>query len=155
MVESGQRRASGDVHAVLLPTAGYPLLIPSNMVAEVVTVAELKPLADTANWVMGYFVWRDRAVPLVTFEVMCGSSWPEIRSRFVVCYPLPDRQANDYFAFVAGGNPHSVSVGPSSEVQTIPKSIPAGLVGGALKVEDSVALIPDFETCGRLFYGNS
>lgn len=155
MVEPRPQHANVDVHAVLLPTAEFSLLIPSNMVAEVVMVAELKPLAHTADWVMGYFVWRDRAVPLITFEAMCGGAWPDIRSHFVVFYPLSGRQANDYFAIVVGGNPHSVSVGPSSEIQSIPESVPAGLVGGALKIENSVALIPNFETCGRLFYDNS
>lgn len=125
------------------------------MVAEVVKVSEIKPLADTAHWVLGYFVWRDRAVPLISFEALCGGNKPETVSRLVIFYPLPGRHANDYFAVVAAGSPQSVSINPDNEAQTIPDSIPAGLVGGALKIEDRIALVPDFETIGQLFYANS
>ena len=154
MAES-QQTSNTEVRAVLLPTAKSSLLIPSNMIAEVMTSADLKPLAGTADWVMGYFVWRERAVPLVCFEGLCGVAAPRLPERIVVFYPLPGRQANDYFAVAARGNPRSVLVGPTSEVRPIPQSIPAGLVGGALQVEDSVALVPNFEIFAGLFYGNA
>ncbi len=57
------------LRCLLLPIYGKSLLVPYAAVAEVVALSEVTPYAQSKNWILGEFKWRDLTIPLVCLEM--------------------------------------------------------------------------------------
>lgn len=75
-----------EIPCLLLPLRGRTLLVPTVTVAEMVPMAPCHMEEGFPDWSFGYFEWRGRDVPLLSFEGLSGESVAELapRGRFAV-----------------------------------------------------------------------
>lgn len=141
------------ISGLVVPTEVVALIVPAATVAEIVPLPSLlKPLPAMAPWVLGYFRWRNYPVTLVSFERLAADREISGFSRVCVFYPLVGREPFDYFAFVMKGEPRSLEIPDSAEVDVLPAQISPQYTIGALKIEGHTYVIPDFERLKVTFY---
>lgn len=83
---------SRQLKCLLLPLSGMTMLVPSNAVAEVITLDEITRHSQTPDWFLGTTRWRGVDVPLVAFDRLCRvrEDLPPAEGRFVVLFGLGD-----------------------------------------------------------------
>ena len=75
-----QRKQFETVHSLLLPINKELLLLPNAAVAEVITYSEPEAINDAPEWLLGILNWRERRIPLISFEsISDGESGPDIK----------------------------------------------------------------------------
>lgn len=65
-----------EVPSLLIPIVDSMLIVPSVSVAEMVPYTAPTPTPGAPDWYMGEFIWRDRAVPLLSYEAINGGARP-------------------------------------------------------------------------------
>ena len=58
--------------AMLVPLSWSHLLIPCSAIAELVGYQEPIAVENTPDWFLGNIMWRERDIPVVSFEQMSG-----------------------------------------------------------------------------------
>ena len=95
---------------IILTLKKENVLIPSAVIAEIVSVENIEAVPDTPAWLIGKFKWRDEYIPLVSFEVASGNDvLPNSRSTQVaVFYILNDESGlkEPYVGLMISGVPH-------------------------------------------------
>lgn len=97
------------VHCLFIPLQDEMLLLPNANVAEVVNYEEPTPFADAPPWLLGRVSWRERLIPLLSFDVISGkntSSSLSKKSRIVVLNTLNGNSDLPYIAIISQGIPH-------------------------------------------------
>lgn len=62
------------VHCLLLPVQGETLLLPNAAVAEIIGFESPDRLPDAPAWLLGWMNWRERQIPVLSFEVASGAA---------------------------------------------------------------------------------
>lgn len=89
-----------EIPCLLLPLHGRTLLVPTVTVAEMVPMAPFHDEPETPDWFLGYFPWRGRQVPLLSFELLAGETEAEVVSKGRVAV-LNNTGVSDELPFVA------------------------------------------------------
>ena len=104
-----------ELYSLLVPLQGESLLVPRACVAEVIAFVAPE-LAETDQplppWFLGYIMWNERRVPVVSFEAMSGEQ-PKRRpgrTRIVVFNALGDAIESGYYGMITQGFPQLVRV---------------------------------------------
>ncbi len=141
------------IQSLMLPIETFTLLLPSTMVAEVVGLNGLSPVPAAKPWTLGILAWRGLQVPVISFEALADrpSARPKLRSRIVVCYPLPGRPARDFLGILSSNDPQSRLVAETDleetgEVPTHP------CVAQFARLKDTEIALPDIEALTRMLY---
>ena len=86
------------------------VLVPSAVVAEIVSVENIEALPDSPAWLIGKFKWRGDDVPLVSFEVASGHDvQPNRRSTQVAVLHILNSETSleePYVGLMISGVPH-------------------------------------------------
>ena len=139
---------------LMIPTDVATLVVPSATVAEIVSGSPpIKPLPAVESWVQGYFRWRNYPVTLVSFEGLATGREKSKFRRLCVFYPLPGRQAHEYFALGTSGEPRTLEIDDSAGPVPLPEGVSPGFAAGAVTVGGRTLVIPDFEAWKAAFYG--
>lgn len=140
---SSSQVVNQSVHTLLVPTITESLLIPSAVVAEVVTVSNLVPLPAAPDWCSGLAAWRNRALPVISIEVLTGKPYvpPGPRSKFVVLFPLPGCHESQFFAIQSLTEPQPNNISDTKGMVVKTPNLP--LAAAALNLDGSIAIIPD------------
>ncbi len=95
------------VHCLTIPVEDEVMLLPNAAIAEVVSYKEPTPLNDAPDWFLGYIDWRDRRIPLVSFEAISGKTAAGLKknSRVMILNTLNGNPELPYFAIVSQGLP--------------------------------------------------
>ncbi len=97
---------------MLLPLQEGQLLLPNTVVLEVVNYeqAEVEPIADAPQWLLGYQEWRQQHVPIVAFEVMLERAGVKLaeRPRLAVCKTLGDNPERPFLAILLSSIPQLI-----------------------------------------------
>ena len=137
-----------EVYCVLVPLAEGRLILPRSCVAEVVAHSTPVEMAGAPPWYLGTVQWTGRAVPLVSFEGICGEPVPPVtgRSRIVVLHCLGSELEGGYFALVSQGFPQVLRVTADvvrpDNSRAIPERWPALC---QLRMMSETPLVPDVE----------
>lgn len=126
---------------LLLPLADRHLLLPNVAVAELIDYQQGEPSSDSPPWYLRQVTWRDRQLPLVSFEAACGG--PLVvgeRARIVVLNALGGRPEVKFIALLVQGIPRSYKVDSQLSFVDVPLS---SLELAAVQVLDQVAKVPD------------
>ena len=143
------------IPALLVPTRAGCLVLPNVLVCEVIVNPGLSPVPGTQNWVLGYCIWRDVPVSVISFERLVGVESPPTPVRkIVVLYPLQGRNPYDYFGITTSGDPHVTNIGDDTKPADTPPDFPQRYVTSALALPDGPGLIPDFQALKAAFYSN-
>ncbi len=136
-----------ELYSLLLPLREERLIIPRSCVAEVVRYT---PTADANldNWLRDTIAWRERQVPVVSYEALLGLEQPKAggRTRVVVFNPILGAANCPPYGVLAEGFPQMVRVN-SEVVQTDQNYRQADDVPVICRINmlSEQALIPDLE----------
>ncbi len=141
----------GSLTCLLLPLADRYLLLPNVAIAELIGWQHGDPSSDSPPWHLRQITWRDRELPLISFEAACGS--PVVigeRARIVVLNTLGGDPRLKFIAMVVQGIPRSYRLDSQLSFVDVPLS---PLERAAVQVGDHVAKIPDVLALERLVLG--
>ncbi len=145
------------MQALLIDHDPYSLVIPVDLVAEIVGKVSIRPTRYSLDWVIGHFKWRKLRVPMLSISALLGlpdddtTNW----NRVVVIWPMKGGAKTDFFALICQETPRVVEISDSDAVdaEQIADSVANSL--GFIKSGDKVAVIPDLKSITtRLFSGN-
>lgn len=136
-----------ELYSLLLPLREERLIIPRSCVAEVVRYNPTAAATDD-NWLRDTIAWRDREVPVISYESLLELEQPKIggRTRVVVFNPISGTSACPPYGVLAEGFPQMVRV--NSEVVRADQSYrPADDLPVICRISmlSEHALIPDLE----------
>lgn len=144
------------VSTLLIRQGGLQVVLPGALVAQVMShFSEVVAVPDVEDWMLGLVAWRSLAVPVISLETLLAGKAPERfeRGRLVVCYPLPGRNAREFFACAAPDGVQTHSVSGASAMTATPAGLRADLIAGALTLPDGAAgVIPDLNRLSAEFY---
>ncbi len=140
------------VHGLLLPIGERSLLLPSALVAEIITLRDVveQPLAPP--WITGLINWRSRPVTVCDITKL----WSEgieanSRSRVAVFYPLAGRNAGEFFAILTSAEPQPRVLDDAMALMTNTGN-ENPLFSVTLVLDGRPAAIPNLTTIRELFY---
>jgi len=126
---------------LLIPLSDRHLLLPNVAVAELIDYQD--SIADPAApaWYLGPINWRNRSLPLLSFEAACGSrARVGGRARIVVLNALGARPDLKFIALLTQGIPRSCKLDGQLSYVDVPL---AELELAAVQVGETVAKVPD------------
>ena len=145
-------QAKGPIHTLIIPLGGLPLLVPSAIIAEVVNVPELLPVPFSPQWVLGAIGWRQRAVPVISFEALTGAEVnpPSLHSKVMIFFPLPGRKESEFFGILTSSEPQPRTVDNAEGLVT--EAPESRYIATSLNFGDTVVGIPDMDVLKATFY---
>ena len=87
------------VRSLFIPVVGGNLLVPNAAIAEIIQYTEPDGSGDHP-WMLGYLNWRDREVPLISYEVANGGELPLPKSSMRIAV-LKSLTSNDDMPYLA------------------------------------------------------
>ncbi len=140
-----------DVRSVLLPLEGGVLLLPNAAVSEVIGYQNPEPMdghVDAPDWLKGILPWRERNVPLVTFESAIGQSLGEIghRARIAICNTLNGNADVPFVAIQLKSAPHLVRATEETISPLESPSIESEMILSSVLVNGEEAWIPNLDS---------
>ena len=105
IVASGQN--SGAVHCLTIPLHNDTAVLPNASIAEVVIFKAPAPIDDAPDWFLGFLEWREKRVPLISFEAISGAEAqaPGKNSRIAVLNTLNGNSRIPYVGILSQGIP--------------------------------------------------
>ncbi|SFL70542.1 chemotaxis protein CheW [Pseudomonas sp. NFACC46-3] len=126
---------------LLLPLADRHLILPNVAVAELIDYQSSAFDMDTPPWFLGWVSWRERQIPLLSFESACGQKTViGERARIVVLNALGGRPELRFIALLVQGIPRSYKLDTQLSYVDVPL---CGLEQAAVQVGEHVAKVPD------------
>lgn len=126
---------------LLLPLADRNLILPNVAVAELIDYQSAAFDLDTPPWYLGRVTWRNRQIPLLSFESACGNKIViGERARIVILNALGGRPELKFIAMLVQGIPRSYKLDSQLSYVDVPL---CSLEKAAVQVADQVAKVPD------------
>ena len=145
VVASGQ--ISGVVHCLTIPLNNETALLPNSAIAEVIGFKEPTAVDDAPEWFLGYIEWREKRVPLISFESVSGKELTAAKknSRICVLNTLNGNVQIPYVGILSQGIPSLAIVQEQGleDKESSNENRPA--VGAFVEVGGAEALIPDID----------
>ncbi len=140
--------SSSSLTGLMLPLADRYLLLPNVAVAELIDYQRGEPASDAPPWYLRQVTWRDRQLPLISFEAACGCPLAVgDRARIVVLNALGGRPELKFIALVIQGIPRSYKLDSQLSFVDVPL---CPLEKAAVQVGEWVAKVPDLLGLERL-----
>jgi chemosensory pili system protein ChpC len=126
---------------LILPLSDRNLLLPNVAVAELIDYQDCSAGSDAPEWYLGPISWRQRTLPLLSFEAACGGrTLVGGRARIVVLNALGGRDEMKFIALLTQGIPRSCKVDNQLSYVDVPLDV---LELAAVQIGETVAKIPD------------
>lgn len=142
-----QRQRLETIHCLLLPLNREIAVLPNAAVAEITAYTEPEPVAEAPQWYLGKLTWRDRRIPLISFEAASGGEAAAINRncRIAVLNTLNGNPNLPYIAMVIRGLPSLQVIRPDSARFTdgIPQQCQS--ISASVNVNGTDALVPDID----------
>lgn len=140
------------IRSLLVHVSGGQFLMPSSVVAEVISYRPPEDKRDKPAWLKGMMRWRGETIPLVSMEKLLGiepKDEDNKERRIIVLYGIFNPKALPFYAIISKDMPHSVIVG--IETLQSPKSVKKSGVTASATIEEKTAWLPDFDYLEKLF----
>ncbi|OCR26659.1 chemotaxis protein [Pseudomonas syringae] len=126
---------------LILPLSDRNLVLPNVAVAELIDYQDSCADLDAPEWYLGSISWRQRTLPLLSFEAACGGrTRVGGRARIVVLNALGDHDDLKFIALLIQGIPRSCKLDSQLSYVDVPL---AELELAAVQVGETLARIPD------------
>lgn len=89
-----------EIPCLLLPLVDTTLLVPTVTIAEIAPMKPLEEIPDTPDWLIGYYKWREIKVPVLQYEVLCGSAHSQLNMEGRIAV-LNNTGTNESLPFIA------------------------------------------------------
>ena len=144
---TGQRQRLETVHCLLLPLNGDIAVLPNAAVAEISSYSKPEPVSDTPEWYLGKLTWRDRRIPLISFESASGGQSAEINRncRIAVLNTLNGNPNLPYIAIVIRGLPSLQVIRPDTVNFAEDATGGRQSINAGVKVNGTDAIVPDID----------
>jgi chemosensory pili system protein ChpC len=136
-----------ELYSLLIPLRADRLVVPRVCVAEVVRYHMPSEQEQQAGWLRGMIRWNNKAIPVVSFEMLCGQTLSPTsgRTRVVVVNPLGAGDSRHY-GLLAEGFPQMVKVNREVVVLDTTYQVPPNApILCRISMLKEQALIPDLE----------
>jgi len=123
------------------------LLLPSNVVAEVINFEKPSPHADSPSWLLGDLEWHGWQVPIISFAVLSQAARRDpvaADSRILVIKTLTEHPSLYYVGILIKGLPKLKKLAAGS-LQNAPAGRPSPVVFSRVALGDQNALVPDLQ----------
>lgn len=140
------------VHCMLAPLEDTALLLPTQVVAEVVDYQEPEPITATPEWFLGQIDWENRQIPVFCYSALIQGTTPAAvkhRNRIMVVKSLTESVRVSYLGFLVSDIPKLVTVLPDQLTNTGDDNKSLG-VFCHVRVDGQAAVIPDLERLTHL-----
>ena len=132
---------TSNLTGLMLPLADRHLILPNVAVAELIDYQPGTFDLDTPPWYLGRVRWRDRQIPMLSFESACGQKIVMgERVRIVILNALGGRPELKFIALLVQGIPRSCKLDSQLSYVDVPL---CALEQAAVQVGDQVAKVPD------------
>ena len=111
MVETTDLSTTGTqldaIHCLTIPLDNETVILPNTAIAEVIGYTAPEAVSDAPDWFLGHINWRDKRVPLVSFESASGHdvAEPKKNSRIAILNTLNGNAQLPYVAIMSQGIP--------------------------------------------------
>ena len=141
------------VRSLWVPLDGANLLVPNVAVAEVINYQPLNMISDGPEWLFGSLRWRDKEIPVVAMEAICGMGLPQAErgARISVLNSVREASELPFYAMVTAGIPRLINAdadalgGSLIAERNLPES-----VADCVQIGNEEALIPNLEVIQAL-----
>ena len=135
------------VKCIMLSISEDKLVLPNAAIAEVVVYKEPTPVDDAPEWFLGYIEWRDKRVPLISFEAMSGKGVeaPVNISRIVVLNTINGNAQLPYVGVLSQGIPSLLVVPEGGLEDKAGDNENRQAVGAFIDLDGAEAVIPDLD----------
>ena len=141
-----------EIPCMLVPMGDYFLLLPTVTVAEMAPVNPLHEIAETPDWFLGFYDWRNLKVPVLSLDILNGGSKQDINDRGRIAV-LNNTGVNNSIPFIAlhtQGIPRMARIGPKDiEENTEEAKKPFDLMAVTVGMEPFV--IPDVSAMEEVY----
>jgi len=136
----------GVVHCLTIPLNDELALLPNSAIAEVIGYKEPTPVDDAPEWFFGYINWRDKRVPLISFEAVSGRELAAAKknSRICVLNTLNGNNQTPYIGILSQGIP-SLAIVQEQGLEDKENSEERAAVGAVVEVGGVEAIIPEID----------
>jgi chemosensory pili system protein ChpC len=132
---------TSNLTGLLLPLADRNLILPNVAVAELIDFQQGTFDLDSPPWYLGLVTWRDRQIPLISFESACGQKIVMgERARIVILNALGGRPELKFIGLLVQGIPRSYKLDSQLSYVDVPL---CALEQAAVQVGEQVAKVPD------------
>lgn len=146
---------SNDLRGVLLPLHDTHLILPNVTVAEVIGYREPDPLVNAPEWLLGTVTWRQRRLPLVSFEVFVHREAiePGYRARIALCHNLHDDPQLPFIGILCNSIPRLARVNNDTVTEPMINEMLPEMTLKHLSYSGQDAWIPDLDALGKAAAG--
>jgi len=136
-----------EIRTLLASVSGGKLLLPSSVVAEIISYTASSRPKNAPDWLLGETGWNDWKVPVISFASLAGKCEFEeatAKTRVLVVKSLSESIVTPYLGILIRGVPRMIKVGAGS--LTEPKRLsdyPS--VFREVTIGEEQALIPDLD----------
>jgi len=146
---STEDNLSDVIHCLLISLVNEVILLPNAAVAEVIGYIQPEPIDGSPDWFLGRITWRERRVPLISFEIASGSGEAkedvQQGSRIAILNTLNGNSESPYIGIVSQSIPR-LSVVKSDDVLTEEKkSTDRQSISEVVSLDGQQLIIPDID----------
>ena len=141
---------SSNLRCLLISVQSGQLVLPNNLVAEVLPFATPLRIEDAPHWVVGTMLWRNLTTPLVSLGQMIFRVTPEadLNSRIIFVNTLSADSQLPHFGILGTSAPRPINLQrhelqPDTEIPTSDLSRP-GILSWA-RYQEQPVVVPDLE----------
>jgi len=133
--------------AQLIPVMGTDLILPNVAVAEVISYHEPEPVADRPECLLGMLAWRDRMIPLIAFEALCGQPAPQLGrgTKVAILNTITGQAGLEFYGIVLRGIPH-LMLADDTTVSAVEDEADHPVILSRAEVHGQPAVIPNLDT---------
>lgn len=144
IIAAGQMK--GVVHCLTIPLNEETALLPNSAIAEVIGFKEPTPIDDAPEWFLGYIDWREKRVPLISFESISGKELITAKknSRICVLNTLNGSTQIPYVSILSQGIP-SLAIVQEQGLEDKENTSDRTVVGAVVEVGGVEAIIPNID----------
>lgn len=136
------------IRAILAPLSGGSILVPSNVVAEVIEYIQPVPYEHGPGWLLGEVEWNGWQVPIVSFAALSGAQERDTVSsatRILIVKTLTEEVSLYHVGILIKGLPKLKKL-QTDTVVPLPGGDDAPVVYCRVSVDDEEAMIPELAT---------
>lgn len=144
------------VRSLWVPLEGVNLLLPNVAIAEVINYQPLDMIQSGPDWLLGGLLWRDKQIPIISMERLCGFSLPQggRGARISIINSVMQEPGLSFYAMVTTGIPRLFNadedaLGPSlMATSNFPET-----VADCVQIGSEQALVPNLEVVQTVVSG--
>jgi chemosensory pili system protein ChpC len=147
-IQPAKSAKSDEAYGQIIPLEGDALLLPNNAVIEVRGLEGMRMRTEPPGWLLGFVVWREQELPVVSLEGLMGRPMPmrSRRTRLLIINSVGSGLSTGLLALLCQGYPHLTGLNRSAlQPVALETRDPEELVLSRVRVANTQAFIPDLD----------